>query len=206
MTDYDPVELNNLKNFANNHSFLFTDQARLMVRIVKRPVITVHKDCNYIVWSTYPADHIISPVSEEPFVIYHVGNLHFEPLVKKSDHSLGEIGLNYSEVEFEDENNSANNRSIVFTKLPGGLQKKLFSSSQNSRLEAANFLNQNKVRILFNENSEEVEKNFKAWEKYITGWQLINNVKITITDATNIRVERGEIIFDYKSFISIYPH
>jgi hypothetical protein len=70
-----------------------------MQKILKRPVYTVHKegepDTGGIAVSTYD-DGLQGRTLryQEPFVVYHVGSFHFEPLVCKSEG--GTIRFNYS--------------------------------------------------------------------------------------------------------------
>jgi hypothetical protein len=139
--------------------------------------------------------------NEEPFFIYHVGNYHFEPLVRETEHHQGEIYFTYQQVDFEDENNSSGKRSIVFTLKPGTLKKQNFSATQNSRLNSAGFLN--KIRASYSENNEEINEMFKEERRTHIDEHGIKKSNINIffnfLETDEISVNGSEIIFNCKS-------
>ncbi|MCE8158876.1 MAG: hypothetical protein I3265_00085 [Candidatus Moeniiplasma glomeromycotorum] len=209
MKNYDRTELDDLKNFATNNLALYTDNCRYLPDILQRPVVMVHKgvvgnsDDNYInsVWHD-----LNKSWNKEPFFIYHVGSFHFEPLVRPVEHHQGEIYFNYSQVDFEDENNSSGQRSIVFTLSSGSLKKKGFSPSQNSRLDLAGFLSKNKIRLSYSDSDEKERFNSeKEMHEYPPGVKKTNeNIFIRILKTDKISVSGNEIIFNRKSTEELY--
>ncbi|CAG8461107.1 12249_t:CDS:2 [Ambispora leptoticha] len=85
MKDYDPSESKDLKEFADNHYALDSESYALG----KSP------DTGGIIMSPYDDGKQGRTLPyKEPFVVYHVGSFHFEPLVCKKEG--GTINFNYS--------------------------------------------------------------------------------------------------------------
>jgi hypothetical protein len=211
MKNYDTADLfekEDLKDFfVHNHKALATDHCRHMVRILKRPVISVHKTGpnNSSITSTWYDNFFFEKTSlnEEPFFVYHVGSYHFEPLIREIEHHQGEVYLNYSQVDFEDENNSSGKRSIVFTLKPGSLKKQNFSATQSSRLDSAGFPNKNKIRVSYSENNEEINKMFKEEKEGHLDEHGIKknnmNIFLRVLKADELSVNGNQIILNRKS-------
>jgi hypothetical protein len=213
MKNYDTADLtsqDDLKNyFVHNHEPLATDHCRHMFRILKKPIVMIHKTGpnNSKITSTWYDNLFFGNKSnkpnEEPFFIYHVGSYHFEPLVREIEHRQGEIYFNYQRVDFEDENNSSGKRSIVFTLKPGTLKKQNFSATQSSRLELSGFLNKNKIRVSYSENNEETNERFKEERKTHLdeyGIKKSNiNISINVLKTDEISINGSEIIFNRKT-------
>jgi len=203
-------EFENLKDFSTNNLALTTDQSRYMTRILKRQVTTVHKDSEaYAPGKSPDTGGIIASkyddgkqgktfLYEEPFVIYHVGSYHFEPLVCKKQG--GTISFNYSQWEVEDENNGTNQRSIVFTLNPGTLKSKPYSSS-------ANALPQKKVRVLYNQNNNYAKNQFEGVKLENTennGTKKTNrDITIDIIKINEISTLGGEIDINYDNYHTV---
>ncbi|CAI2161767.1 1324_t:CDS:2, partial [Funneliformis geosporum] len=188
MKNYNSSELDDLKEFADNHFALVTDHARYVNRILKRPIITVHKD-----------DQAYSTLKSPK----QGGSFHFEPLFQHKNNE-GEIRLNYSRVDFEDEGNALNNRSIVFTLNPGTFEKKHFSETQNTRL---NGITVNKIRVLYKDPEEEVEGAFIAEKRnhiMENGTKKTDkNIAIYIIGADRVSDDSGTLNIDYNDFHTI---
>ena len=210
----DSTEQDDLKNyFVHNHKALATDHCRHMFRILKKPIVMIHKTgpnnsrITSVWYDNFFFENKPNKPNEEPFFIYHVGSYHFEPLVREIEHRQGEIYFNYQQVDFEDENNSSGKRSIVFTLRPGILKKQNFSATQSSRLDSAGFPGQNKIRVSYSEKNEEINQIFKEERNSHIDEHGIKknniNISINVLKTDEISVNGNQIIFNRKSIHSV---
>ena len=130
---------------------------------------------------------------QKPFVVYHVGTFHFEPLVQLPKHQEGKIEFVASNIKFS---NSGTNHSIEFTIQPGTLKKINFSEQTNNRFTNHDFNNKKKLIIFYDKNNNEEKEKYEDWKQMIEGGssKIGGTFIIDCIDASAIATDIADLI------------